>query len=387
MCNLKPRHLHYKVCSTFDSSPELGSIGKAIDVGIRETNSSCIPLVVGAPSLGRFSVFGNLFANSGIGQDGSIYRLDRHPNVSNHPTTPMRESDLREHLSKQTDASIGLFNILQLSLPDAERRRIYNELVNSPLDVVLFDTLSDEHLGAIGSLIDNESNTSHPQFSVGSSAIEMALTEKWCTDGTLNQKTDWEKPEELSQVLVISGSCSPVTQSQISWAVEHGGFEEVVINTPEIIANEGSPKMVSQIANQTIEILKSGKSAIVHTSKGINDPRFVTTEKTSDSTEHDPDKKKAYISQLLGTSLGFLLIMVLESTNIQRICIAGGDTTSLVVETMEIEALEMISPFVPGAPLCRFVAPQKPYNGIEATFKGGQVGRKDFFGALVKGCI
>ena len=28
-----PRHVHYKVCSTFDSSPTTGSIGCAIDLG------------------------------------------------------------------------------------------------------------------------------------------------------------------------------------------------------------------------------------------------------------------------------------------------------------------------------------------------------------------
>ena len=27
------RHVHYKTCSTFDSSPAIGSIGKAIDIG------------------------------------------------------------------------------------------------------------------------------------------------------------------------------------------------------------------------------------------------------------------------------------------------------------------------------------------------------------------
>ena len=26
-------HVHYKVCSTFDSSPRIGSIGRAMDVG------------------------------------------------------------------------------------------------------------------------------------------------------------------------------------------------------------------------------------------------------------------------------------------------------------------------------------------------------------------
>jgi uncharacterized protein YgbK (DUF1537 family) len=27
--------LHYKVCSTFDSAPHIGSIGRAIDIGTR----------------------------------------------------------------------------------------------------------------------------------------------------------------------------------------------------------------------------------------------------------------------------------------------------------------------------------------------------------------
>src|SRR5687768_1761647 len=30
---LGARHVHYKVCSTFDSSPTIGSIGKATDIG------------------------------------------------------------------------------------------------------------------------------------------------------------------------------------------------------------------------------------------------------------------------------------------------------------------------------------------------------------------
>ena len=30
-----PRFLHYKVCSTFDSSPAVGSIGRAIEIGRR----------------------------------------------------------------------------------------------------------------------------------------------------------------------------------------------------------------------------------------------------------------------------------------------------------------------------------------------------------------
>jgi uncharacterized protein YgbK (DUF1537 family) len=50
---LGPRHVHYKVCSTFDSSPEIGSIGCAMAVGRDVFGGAFVPLLVGAPALGR----------------------------------------------------------------------------------------------------------------------------------------------------------------------------------------------------------------------------------------------------------------------------------------------------------------------------------------------
>jgi len=50
-------HVHYKVCSTFDSSPHIGSIGKAADVGGTVFNAPFIPLLVAAPALGRYLRF------------------------------------------------------------------------------------------------------------------------------------------------------------------------------------------------------------------------------------------------------------------------------------------------------------------------------------------
>jgi len=109
--------VHYKVCSTFDSSPQIGSIGHALDIGARVFATPVVPLQVGAPILGRYCVFGNLFARSGL--DSDPYRLDRHPTMSRHPITPMNESDVHRHLAKQTTRRIELVDILSVS--DVER--------------------------------------------------------------------------------------------------------------------------------------------------------------------------------------------------------------------------------------------------------------------------
>ena len=100
---LNPRHVHSKVCSTFDSSPAIGSIGCALETGAKVFGTPLVPILVAAPVLGRHCVFGNLFARMGIGSAGAIHRLDRHPAMSRHPVTPADESDLRLHLARQTD--------------------------------------------------------------------------------------------------------------------------------------------------------------------------------------------------------------------------------------------------------------------------------------------
>src|SRR5258708_4620873 len=50
---LGARHVHYKVCSTFDSSPKIGSIGRAIDVGVEIFRGPFVPVLAAAPALGR----------------------------------------------------------------------------------------------------------------------------------------------------------------------------------------------------------------------------------------------------------------------------------------------------------------------------------------------
>ena len=89
---------HYKVCSTFDSSPTNRQHRPRHGTGPHCLWLGAVPIVVGAPRLGRAVVFGNLFAES----EGAMYRIDRHPTMRHHPVTPMTEADFRLHLAQQT---------------------------------------------------------------------------------------------------------------------------------------------------------------------------------------------------------------------------------------------------------------------------------------------
>jgi uncharacterized protein YgbK (DUF1537 family) len=103
--------IQYKVCSTFDSAPQTGSIGKAADIGAGLCPGP-IPMLVGDLGMGRLQAFGHLFAQS----NGKYFRLDRHPTMANHPSTPMREADLAQHLSLQTALPVANVSFLELKV-------------------------------------------------------------------------------------------------------------------------------------------------------------------------------------------------------------------------------------------------------------------------------
>lgn len=348
------KQVHYKVCSTFDSSPAVGSIGKAIDCGAAVFQNKLIPVIGGMPALGRYCLFGNLFARMGIGSNGKIYRLDRHPSMRKHPVTPADESDLRLHIGKQTEKKIGLIDITQLDQPIAKWKEALTDE-----EVVLVDTMNEEQLTKIGVWMHGleEEKT---LFSVGGSGVEAALGNFWNEKGILNKVSDpiaigWEKLVKATPLLVVSGSCSPVTAAQIAWA-KTNGFEEVVIDAQKTV-DEGM--VDAAVLNHVAVFLQKQKNVLVHT--GSKQTKNLSSEK-------------------LGTALGTIAKHAVLHSNLKRVVVAGGDTSSYAARAMEIDAVEMIATIVSGAPLCKAYSKNEKINGLEVNFKGGQVGGEDYFG-------
>lgn len=364
---LGARHVHYKVCSTFDSSPKIGSIGRVMDIAAKIFPAPFIPLLVAAPALGRYTIFGQHFACYGIGSNGAIHRLDRHPSISKHPVTPMTEADLRLHLAKQTEKSIALFDILQAALPAKKARTVLNQLLRGKPAAVLFDALTTEHLTRIGELLENFASARCPLFSVGSSGIEMALATQWSTRrlaGTL--------APPAKQILVGSGSCSPVTSGQIAWALKHG-FAEVPLDAMALANTKTATAEIRRATTATAKLLRNNRSVMIHSTKTGSDQRIAA-------------KLKSRTAEVLGSALGKVLRSAVEQSDVRRICIAGGDTSSYAARALGLEALEMIAPLTPGAPLCRAFAPGSPADGCEIVFKGGQVGAENYFEIVRRGC-
>jgi uncharacterized protein YgbK (DUF1537 family) len=368
--------VQYKVCSTFDSSPEIGSIGRAIDVGRAIfSEAPFVPLVMNAPALGRYCAFGNLFATCGA--DPQVYRLDRHPSMSRHPVTPADESDLCIRLAGQTKKRIALFDLTKYALPPEPARDALASLLDGRRpDVVLFDGLNYRQLARIGSLVGEFVDRARPLFAVGSSGFGEAMRSHWIRTSEVSGRAHFSEPGPARPLLVTSGSCSPVTEGQIEWALANG-FEEVAVDAPALVAASSAETALRQAADDACAKLSAGRHVIVHTSRGDADPRLAATRAAIGDGS---------TAAVLGGALGTITRAAVARTGVRRVLIAGGDTSGYLARSLGVESLEMIAPLTPGAPLCRAsAAPGSPADGLELNFKGGQVGRPDYFAAVARG--
>lgn len=375
--------VHYKTCSTFDSSPRVGSIGRVMDIARGHFANPCIPIVVGAPALGRYSLFGNLFARAGI--DGEIHRLDRHPTMSTHPVTPMDEADLRRHLSRQTSQGVGLFNYLQCQgSADAVDER-FDTLLQTTPEAVLFDVVDRDQLTVVGRLLSTIARRTESLFVVGSSGVEYALTQWWREQGLLPEASHISaRPGVVDQILVVCGSASPVTESQIEAAVSQG-YVEIPVDPVALIRGRGI-EAAGPVAWQAVEALGTGRNVLLHTTRGPHDPRIdEVTEVLRRERGMSVAEAKSVGGRELANRLGHILKEVLSEVNLPRVVVAGGDTSSHAVQVLGLDALEIVAPIAPGGPLCRAVAPGRDIDGLEITLKGGQVGHRDFFEAVRMG--
>jgi 3-oxoisoapionate kinase len=345
--SLNARFCHYKVCSTFDSSPQIGSIGRAIDIGASTFNQAMVPLVVGAPQLKRFTFAGQLFA----AYQGDVYRIDRHPVMSRHPVTPMHEADLRVHLAAQTQLKTQLANTN------------WPETGIGLLDV--HDIATQRNAG-------ERLLTWGGGFIAGSSGVEYALMAALKESGEIEGKAHFPPLAAVAQTIVISGSVSPTTERQIKHALQRG-FKSVPADAIELA--KGNMDACRKTIETALAVLATGASPLVHTALGPS---------TDDGAVLNsiPDARRN-----IGQSLGTILKAVIAATLLRRVIVAGGDSSSHALGRLDIYALttRMPLPATPGSPLCTAASGAQQLNGIEIALKGGQLGADDYFSMLRDG--
>lgn len=361
----------YKVCSTLDSSPQIGSIGAAIDIAQPVFNSPWIPMYAAAPAMRRYQAFGHFFA----GAPGGVFRLDRHPVMARHPVTPMTESDVNRHLALQTDRPSGLIDLESMSSVQAASERL-NQIRQAGAEIVAIDTVGSAELEVAGALIwADATGNNNGLFAVGSQGVAYALVAHWQACGWLPIAEAREGAGEVEQIIVVSGSVSPTTQRQIAWA-EKNGFAPVALNAADVARGDpGAATAIGQAVSAASAVIRDGNSPMVFTARGPDDPAVEQLRRTLVAEGIEAETA----NQRIGESLGKIVGQLLRSSDLNRVVIAGGDTSGHAMAQLSVYALTALAPTIPGAALFQAHAESAELDGLQLALKGGQMGSDNFF--------
>jgi uncharacterized protein YgbK (DUF1537 family) len=360
----------YKICSTLDSAPDIGSIGRAIELGLRVFPADIVPVMPAAPPIGRWQAFGTLFAR---GADG-IHRLDRHPVMARHPVTPMSEADVARHLAAQTDLPVACLMLPDLAGPDGGATALA-ALQARGARLVTLDCAGDQDLARIGALL-----SARGGLVAGSQGVAYALVAHQVAAGLLpSPASEPVRTAPADRVAVVSGSVSSVTADQIAWAEAHG-FGLVALD-PVAVLKDTAPEGAecARVAAAALAILDSGRSVLVHSARGPDDPRLPAFRAALARSGLD----EATANARIGAALGDVLLGLWRQAGLTRLVASGGDTSGHVARRLGLRALTALAETVPGAALCTGHLPGGAT--VEIALKGGQMGTTDYFGRIRSG--
>lgn len=364
--------IHYKVCTTLDSAPHIGSIGHAIDIAMPITGSRWCPIIVAAPRMHRYQLFGNVFA---FGGDG-IYRLDRHPTMSRHPATPMDEADVREHLGRQTGRGIGLIDFVALG--EGRGSEVLAASLAAGADTIAIDLIDDATLVEAGRLV--WESRGERLFSAASQGLEYALTAYWRSRGLIDPVFAAPAIGAVDRLPVVSGSCAPVTAGQIDWALANG-FAGIRVDPVKSIDPRAWNNEIERVAAAALKALGEGRDPLVFTAMGPDDPSIPAFDEAVRTSGLPAEAANGRI----GEGLGIILERLLHEGGLNRGAVAGGDSSGHATRQLGIYALETLAPLADGAPLCRAWRDDPGASDLEIVLKGGQMGQPDFFGQVKAG--
>ena len=327
---LGPRIIQYKACSTADSSPEVGSIGRVIEIGREVVGERPVPMLFAQPDFGRFTIFGTHFAAEG----GAVHRLDRQPTMSTHPSTPMNEADLARHFAAQTDLPVG--GISRLDYADLPER-----LTRSDHAAVVLDAVDNADVASVGRAM---LALPAPAFAVGSGGLSWGIGAAQPRGGApIPSSTPARGP-----VLAVSGSRSDRTRRQVAQAAASGWHVAP-------LSFSGAEAQIAVVR----DVLRSGRSVVLTSDEapvGVD-----TLERIADAAA----------------------VVIQSSTDLaRRIIVAGGDTSGRVTRLLGVTSLEIAANPVANVVLLRAASEAPEVDGLELLLKGGQVGSDDLFESI-----
>jgi uncharacterized protein YgbK (DUF1537 family) len=330
----------FKYCSTFDSTDagNIGPVGDALLDALKAKQAIYCPAF---PVNGRTIFFGHLFV-------GDVLLSDSH--MKHHPLTPMTDASLVRVLARQTPHKVGLVALKQVQSGSAVLREALDKLSAQGVRHVVVDAVADTDLGIIGEAIGDDT------LVTGGSGVALGLPAAYRRRGLMAHRSGADAlPKTEGASAVLAGSCSAATLGQIK------AFKgaHLALDTDAICRGEDVAGKALAWARE-----KLGKAPILLSASDT--PEAVKALQVKYGIEKS--------SQAIEKTMAALARGLVEA-GVNRLVVAGGETSGAVVGALDVTALRIGPEIDPGVPWTASVGARP----LLLALKSGNFGAPDFF--------
>ena len=341
--NHVPR-VYYKYCSTFDSTDD-GNIGPIGDALLAATGSRITVVCPAAPVHGRTLYQGHLFVGD---------RLLSESSMSQHPLTPMRDPDIVRVLGRQTDWPVGGVFLADVQAGTAVVRQRLDSLTAEGVRYAVVDAVADHDLRTVAAA------AAELPLITGGAGLAAAMAHLAVEENPPAATESVELP--AGPTLILAGSCSSATLAQIAHARTR---------MPSYRIDPGAADSPEQLAAIALDWLGSnlGSGPLLMYSSADAEQRVGVGEPYSRP-----------LAEVIEYVHGRLAATAVDR-GVQRIVVAGGETSGTVVQGLGVKSASVLDEQDPGIPWCLAAVDRDDGRPVALLLKSGNFGEVDFFSA------
>jgi len=325
----------WKYCSTFDSTPQ-GNIGPVAEALMADLGTAQTIYCPAFPENGRSVFMGHLFVGEALLSDSPM---------KDHPLTPMRDANLLRLLQPQVRGKVGL---APRSVVAQGAKALAARLAGLDAAHVVVDAVNGQDLAVIAEVCQDMA------LMTGGSAVAMALPGLWQARGLVGQSGTAVAKAAEGPALVLSGSCSAMTNLQVA---DYLGRGHPAYRLDPLALTDGPGAALDWLAAQ------SGAPLIYATAE----PEAVRAAQSALGTA----RAGALVEEALAAVATFA-----RDRGTRRFVVAGGETSGAVASALGIDRLDIGPEIAPGVPWCFATSGVHP---IAITLKSGNFGGPAFF--------
>lgn len=321
-----------------------GNIGAELS-GLMDSLKTDISVIVPSlPDQGRTVVNGNLYVKGVLLSDTEF---------STDPGTPVRESYIPAIISQQSDKKTAVINYDRVIEGENILAEDIRQLIDDNVRIIVIDAREKEDLRIIASSL---ACMNEKILMAGSMGLAEFIPEYFFA----------EKIRKAN--IVVAGSVSNVTLSQLDYLKANSDAVRIDINIPDLFTT-GKTMEKERIHNILHDSYIKGNDVIIRSARVHDD-----AEKSFEAGK-DYGLNRSEVSDIIASFLGDIAADIIREHRINGMLLTGGDIAMKTATSLNVSGLIVEREILPGIPSGYFSDPA--YSDIKIITKAGGFGGED----------